>query len=198
MPRALGYPRRNAAAIVGFVALNPDAGDEIKGTGGARKIRFGGKGKGKSGSFRVISFYGGADIPVFLLTVFAKNEKTNLTKAERNEFKATLTALAAAYRGKNDHGQQANSRATPDRQRQTSPRFRGGRRQRLCRAYPRRDRRGADSRKSEHEPASIRRPLRRQRSHDSGMGARASHSIGAGPRLADCDRPRAPMQCGVP
>jgi hypothetical protein len=65
-----------------------------------RKIRFGGKGKGKSGGFRVISFYSGADIPVFLLNVFAKNEKTDLTKAERNEFKATLTKLAAAYRGK--------------------------------------------------------------------------------------------------
>jgi hypothetical protein len=68
--------------------------------GRARKIRFGGKGKGKSGGFRVISFYSGADLPVFLLNVFAKNEKTDLTMAERNEFKATLAALAAAYQGK--------------------------------------------------------------------------------------------------
>jgi len=86
------------AAIVDFVALNPDAGDEIKGTGGACKIRFAGMGKGKSGGSRVVSFYSGADIPVFLLNVFAKNEKTDLTKAERNEFKTTLAALADTYR----------------------------------------------------------------------------------------------------
>ena len=48
----------------------------------------------------IVDFDSGADIPVFLLNVFAKNEKTDLTKAERNEFKATLAALAAAYRGK--------------------------------------------------------------------------------------------------
>ena len=35
--------------IVNFIAANPDAGHEIPGTGGARKVRFAGKGKGKSG-----------------------------------------------------------------------------------------------------------------------------------------------------
>ena len=98
--KSVGLSETERAAIVDFMAVNPDAGDEIKGTGGARKIRFGGKGKGKSGGFRVISFYSGTDIPVLLLNVFAKSEKTDLTKAERNEFKATLAALAAAYRGK--------------------------------------------------------------------------------------------------
>jgi hypothetical protein len=46
----------------------------------------------------VVTFYGGDDIPVFLLNVFAKNEKTNLSKAEPNELKATLGVLARAYR----------------------------------------------------------------------------------------------------
>jgi hypothetical protein len=35
---------------------------------------------------------------VFLLNVFAKNEKTDLSQAERNELKKVLTALADAYR----------------------------------------------------------------------------------------------------
>jgi hypothetical protein len=56
------------------------------------------KEKAKSGGYRVVTFYSGNDIPVFLLNVFAKNEKTDLSKAERNELKATLAALAAAYR----------------------------------------------------------------------------------------------------
>lgn len=54
------------------------------GTGGCRKIRFAGRGKGKSGGYRVITFYSGLDMPVFLLTVFGKSERADLTKAERN------------------------------------------------------------------------------------------------------------------
>ena len=56
----------------------------MPGCGGARKLRVAKPGKGKSGGYRVISYFAGDDVPVFLLTVFGKNEKTNLTKAERN------------------------------------------------------------------------------------------------------------------
>lgn len=44
------------AEIVSFLAANPDAGDIMAGTGGARKVRFAGRGKGKSGGYRVITF----------------------------------------------------------------------------------------------------------------------------------------------
>jgi hypothetical protein len=44
------------------LAHNPTAGDEMQGTGGARKVRFAGRGKGKSGGYRVITFYSGEDI----------------------------------------------------------------------------------------------------------------------------------------
>jgi hypothetical protein len=63
----------------------------MPGTGGARKVRFAAKGKGKSGGVRVITFYSGQEIPVFLLNVFAKNEKIDLTAAERNEMKKILS-----------------------------------------------------------------------------------------------------------
>ena len=96
--KAAGLTEQERMGIVDFIALNPAAGDEIKGTGGARKVRFAGKGKGKSGGYRVITFYSGEDIPVFLLNVFAKNEKIDLSQTERNELKATLVALADAYR----------------------------------------------------------------------------------------------------
>ena len=81
-----------------FIAANPDAGHEIPGTGGARKLGFAGKGKGKSGGYRVITFYSGEDNSVFLLNVFAKNEKTDLSQAERNQLKAVLGELANVYR----------------------------------------------------------------------------------------------------
>ena len=50
------------------------------------------------GGYRVITFYSGEDIPVFLLNVFAKNEKTDLSQVERNQLKTVLAALADAYR----------------------------------------------------------------------------------------------------
>ena len=95
-----GLLEQERMTIVECIANHPEAGDEIKGTGGARKVRFAGKGKGKRGGYRVITFFSGTDIPVFLLNVFAKNERVDLTQAERNEFKDTLGALAAAYRRK--------------------------------------------------------------------------------------------------
>ncbi|MBS0167386.1 MAG: type II toxin-antitoxin system RelE/ParE family toxin [Nitrospira sp.] len=95
-----GLSEQERMSIVEYLAKDPQAGDDIQGTGGARKIRFAGKGKGKRGGYRVITFFSGTDIPVFLLNVFAKNERVDLTQVERNEFKATLGALAAAYRRK--------------------------------------------------------------------------------------------------
>jgi hypothetical protein len=84
--------------IIDHLARHPDAGEVIPGTGGARKVRFAGRGKGKSGGYRVITFYTGASLPVFLLTVFGKGEKVDLTQAERNELRRELAGLAQDYR----------------------------------------------------------------------------------------------------
>jgi hypothetical protein len=94
-------------AIVLHLAANPDAGDVMAGTGGARKLRFAGRGKGKSGGYRIITFYADADIPVFLLDVFSKGTQANLSKAERNALRDILTALPQIWRA------QAQLRAKP-------------------------------------------------------------------------------------
>lgn len=86
------------AAIIDWVAANPAAGELIVGSGGARKFRWRAKGKGKSGSMRVITYFGGAGIPAFLLSVFGKGDKANLTMAERNQLRTMLGALATEYR----------------------------------------------------------------------------------------------------
>jgi hypothetical protein len=86
------------SGLVDFLARNPTAGDLMQGTGGARKLRWGAKGKGKSGGARVITFYGGPQAPAFLLTAFGKGKRANLTKAERNELRAVLAHLLAEYR----------------------------------------------------------------------------------------------------
>ena len=60
------------------------AGKLIKGTGGIRKLRFATGGRGMSGSVRVIYYVHSETKPIFLLDVYAKNEKANLSQAERN------------------------------------------------------------------------------------------------------------------
>ena len=60
----------------------PDAGDLIKGSGGLRKIRQAAKGRGKSGGSRVIYYFAVGKDVFFMLDVYAKNEKADLTQAE--------------------------------------------------------------------------------------------------------------------
>ena len=100
-----GLTESERAAIASALARNPAVGDLMPGTGGARKVRFSGRGKGKSGGYRVITFYGGEDIPVFLLDVYGKGSRANLSKAARNELRTVLTALPRAWR------EQAKARA---------------------------------------------------------------------------------------
>lgn len=82
----------DSVAIVQFLAARPRAGDLIQGTGGVRKLRWGRAGRGKSGGVRVIYYFHDEAMPLYLLALFAKNEKADLSKAECNEL-AKLTAI---------------------------------------------------------------------------------------------------------
>ena len=82
--------------VVNMVAENPEVGVPLG--GGLRKARIARPGRGKSGGVRVVFLSAGEDIPVFLLTVFAKNEKANLTAGERTVLIASAKELAADYR----------------------------------------------------------------------------------------------------
>ncbi len=64
--KAAGMTEKERDAVVTLIADNPEAGDQISGTGGARKVRIAGRGKGKSGGYRVVTFYSGPDVPVNL------------------------------------------------------------------------------------------------------------------------------------
>lgn len=85
-------------ALVNHLAENPTAGELMQGTGGARKLRWGARGRGKSGGARAITYYAGPGMPVFLMAIFGKNEKANLSKAERNKLRDVLAEVAATYR----------------------------------------------------------------------------------------------------
>jgi hypothetical protein len=81
-----------------YLSQNPTAGDLLVGTGGARKFRFGAPGRGKRGRYRIITYYCDEDIPVFLMDVYAKGEKVNLSTAERAALKEELRSFADEYR----------------------------------------------------------------------------------------------------
>lgn len=96
--RDVGLSDAERDEIVGYLARHPDAGDLIPGTGGARKLRFAGRSKGKSGGYRVISFFAADDIPVFLLDIYGKGARADLSQAAKNELRKMLTALPQAWR----------------------------------------------------------------------------------------------------
>ena len=100
--RKLGISNDERESIINMIASNPDIGDEIVGTGGMRKLRVASPGKGKSGGYRVITFFSGVDIPVFLITVYAKNQKDNLTDKEKKAFKSLSTSIVEFYKREQD------------------------------------------------------------------------------------------------
>jgi hypothetical protein len=65
------------------LAADPEAGSLIPGTGGLRKIRWRASGRGKRGGVRVIYYWAGAHDTVLLLMMFAKNERSDLTREQK-------------------------------------------------------------------------------------------------------------------
>lgn len=84
--------------IVAMVSATPECGDIIQGTGGFRKVRVGRSGMGKRGGARVIYILRNESFPIFLIAAYPKNEKENLTKAERNELAKMADAIFDKYR----------------------------------------------------------------------------------------------------
>jgi hypothetical protein len=82
--------------VIGYVAASPKAGDLIQGTGGVRKLRWARSGRGKSGGVRVIYYFHSEALPLYLLTVFGKGEKADLSQVERNEL-AKLVQVLKGY-----------------------------------------------------------------------------------------------------
>lgn len=79
------------AEFVDFIARDPEAGDVIPDTGGVRKVRWRRRGMGKRGGARVIYFYHAPTMPLFLLMVYAKAVREDVSP----EAKRAVTEFAA-------------------------------------------------------------------------------------------------------
>ena len=91
----LGASERQA--VINHLAAHPRAGELMQGTGGIRKLRWGRGGKGKSGGVRVVYYLHSEAMPLYLLTLFAKNEQANLSKAERNALSELVDILVGIW-----------------------------------------------------------------------------------------------------
>lgn len=84
-------------ALIDYLAASPRAGVILQGTGGIRKLRWARQGSGKSGGVRVIYYFHNEATPLYLLTIFGKGERDNLSKAERNELAQSVRFLVQAW-----------------------------------------------------------------------------------------------------
>ena len=80
-------------AAIDQIATDPIQGDEIQGSGGVRKVRLAGRGKGKSGGYRIMVAYVDIDTPVYLLAVLSKGDRENFETAEIAQMKTFTSGI---------------------------------------------------------------------------------------------------------
>ena len=88
-------------AVIDYLSEHPKAGDVMEGTGGIRKLRWSRGNTGKSGGVRVIYYYHDERIPLYLLTMFGKSERANLSKTDRNSLAKLVGILVSTALEKN-------------------------------------------------------------------------------------------------
>ena len=89
--------------LTSYLSVYRDAGDEIPGTGGVRKLRFAARGKRKPGGARIIYYFYDDLNPLYAIFLFAKGEQVDMSpqqKKEATDFAARMKAQAKAKRKK--------------------------------------------------------------------------------------------------
>lgn len=85
------------------LAINPELGDLMPGTGGFRKLRWTDprRGKGRRGGLRIIYYYFLADQQIWLITLYDKDEASDLTPKEKKTLRSAIeTELQARHAGR--------------------------------------------------------------------------------------------------
>jgi hypothetical protein len=89
------------AELISYLAENPGSGVVLQGTGGIRKLRWARSGGGKSGGVRIIYYFHSEMMPLYLLTVFGKNEKANISAEEKHILAKAVKELVNYWRQRN-------------------------------------------------------------------------------------------------
>jgi len=83
--------------LIAYLSENPQSGVLIQNTGGIRKLRWARSGGGKSGGVRVIYYFYSDMMPLYLLTVFGKNEKANISMKEKQILSKLVKELVSFW-----------------------------------------------------------------------------------------------------
>ena len=75
------------------IVAAPDAAPVIRGTGGIRKLRWAGSGRGKRGGIRTVYFYHAGPEAIYLLTAYAKADREDLTPADTRALSRLVAAI---------------------------------------------------------------------------------------------------------
>jgi len=78
------------AEFAAFIALDPEAGSVIRGSGGVRKVRWAREGTGKSGGVRIVYLTRNEAGEVYLLTLYAKSVSGNISLNTLKEIRRAL------------------------------------------------------------------------------------------------------------
>jgi mRNA-degrading endonuclease RelE of RelBE toxin-antitoxin system len=87
------FDQEDLHELIDWLAVNPTAGDVIQGTDGVRKARWGYGRKGKSGGIRLIYYFRDLNMPIYVLAVYKKGEKLDLTQAEKKVIRKMVSKL---------------------------------------------------------------------------------------------------------
>ena len=88
--------------LIAYLSEHPNSGVVIQGTGGIRKLRWARGNKGKSGGVRIIYYVHSELMPLYLLAAFGKNEKANISSAEKKGLSKLVKELVEYWRIKNE------------------------------------------------------------------------------------------------
>lgn len=77
-------------AVAAFISANPMSGSVIRGSGGVRKVRWARQGRGKSSGARIIYYNRLANGEIWLLTIYAKGDRSTIPAHELRLIKATI------------------------------------------------------------------------------------------------------------
>jgi hypothetical protein len=77
-------------ALQAHLVRHPDAGDLIRGSGGMRKMRWAGSGRGKRGGLRVIYYWWIAEDRISMLLVYPKSEQDDLSADQVKQLRKTM------------------------------------------------------------------------------------------------------------
>jgi hypothetical protein len=94
--KAEGMTQAEMGDLVQALAANPEMGDLIQGSGGCRKVRLAGKGHGKSGGYRAVTFFAHAELPVYVFAVLSKGARENFSDAEVEAMNKAAKAILSA------------------------------------------------------------------------------------------------------